>query len=36
MQSLSVVIITFNEEQNIGRCIESVKDVADEVIVLDS
>lgn len=36
MQSLSVVIITFNEEQNIGRCIESVKKVADEILVLDS
>jgi glycosyltransferase involved in cell wall biosynthesis len=33
---LSVVIITFNEELNIGRCIESVKKVADEIIVLDS
>lgn len=36
MQPLSVVIITFNEEGNIGRCIESVKKVADEIIVLDS
>lgn len=36
MQSISAVIITFNEEQNIGRCLESVKKVADEVIVLDS
>jgi glycosyltransferase involved in cell wall biosynthesis len=36
MQSLSVVIITFNEEPNIGRCIDSVKKVADEIIVLDS
>lgn len=36
MPSLSVVIITFNEEHNIGRCIDSVKKVADEIIVLDS
>jgi glycosyltransferase involved in cell wall biosynthesis len=36
MPPLSVIIITFNEEQNIGRCIESVKKVADEIIVLDS
>lgn len=36
MQPLSVVIITYNEEHNIGRCIASVKKVADEVIVLDS
>jgi glycosyltransferase involved in cell wall biosynthesis len=36
MQPLSAVIITFNEEANISRCIESVKKVADEIIVLDS
>ena len=36
MEKLSVVIITFNEEKNIGRCIDSVKKVADEIIVLDS
>lgn len=33
---LSVVIITFNEERNIERCLQSVLPVADEVIVLDS
>lgn len=36
MISLSVVIITFNEERNIARCIKSVQQVADEVVVLDS
>jgi glycosyltransferase involved in cell wall biosynthesis len=36
MYPLSAVIITFNEEHNIERCIRSVKEVADEVIVLDS
>ncbi len=36
MNKLSVVVITFNEEKNIGRCIDSVSSVADEVIVLDS
>jgi glycosyltransferase involved in cell wall biosynthesis len=36
MPKLSVVIITFNEEKNIGRCIDSVKEVADEIVVLDS
>lgn len=36
MELLSVVIITFNEEQNIRRCIDSVKTVADEIVVLDS
>jgi len=36
MNALSVVIITLNEEKNIGRCIESVIPVADEIIVVDS
>jgi len=33
---LSVVIITFNEERNIRRCLESIKDIADEIVVVDS
>ncbi|KTD06503.1 lipopolysaccharide biosynthesis glycosyltransferase [Legionella gratiana] len=33
--TLSVIIITKNEEQNIRRCLESVR-FADEIIVLDS
>lgn len=33
---LSVVIITFNEERNIERAIQSVQKVADEIIVVDS
>ncbi|MCD4683660.1 MAG: glycosyltransferase family 2 protein [Bacteroidales bacterium] len=36
MPNISVVIITLNEEKNIGRCIDSVKDVADEILVVDS
>ncbi len=36
MTPLSVVIITFNEEGNIGRCLESVKEIADEIVVVDS
>ncbi len=36
MVKLSVVIITYNEEKNIGRCIASVKEVADEILVIDS
>jgi glycosyltransferase involved in cell wall biosynthesis len=36
MPELSVVIITLNEEKNIARCITSVKEVADEVLVVDS
>lgn len=33
---LSAVIITLNEEKNIGRCLESLKGVADEIVVVDS
>ncbi|MFZ6053134.1 glycosyltransferase family 2 protein [Halocola ammonii] len=33
---ISVVVITFNEERNIGRCLKSVQKVADEIIVVDS
>jgi glycosyltransferase involved in cell wall biosynthesis len=33
---LSAVIITFNEEKNIRRCIESLQKVADEILVVDS
>ena len=36
MVQVSVVILTFNEERNIGRCIDSVKSFADEVVVVDS
>jgi glycosyltransferase involved in cell wall biosynthesis len=36
MPSISVVIITFNEEKNIERCLRSVQGVADEIVVLDS
>lgn len=33
---ISATIITFNEERNIERCIRSLENVADEIIVLDS
>ena len=33
---LSVAIITYNEERNIRRCLESLRNVADEVVVVDS
>jgi glycosyltransferase involved in cell wall biosynthesis len=36
MESLSAVIITLNEEDKIGACIDSLRKVADEIIVLDS
>lgn len=36
MIKLSVVIITFNEEKNIERCLKSAQSVADEIVVVDS
>jgi len=36
MQFISVVIITFNEERNIGRCLASVKPITDDIVVVDS
>src|SRR5690349_7254112 len=36
MGKLTVTIITLNEERNIARCLDSVKEVADEIIVIDS
>jgi glycosyltransferase involved in cell wall biosynthesis len=33
---LSVVIITKNEEHNIGRCLTSVLPIADDIVVVDS
>ncbi|TEW56616.1 glycosyltransferase family 2 protein [Psychromonas sp. RZ22] len=34
--SLSVIVITKNEADRITRCLESVKNIADEIIVFDS
>jgi len=36
MISISVVIITLNEEKNLQRCLTSVDTIADEVIIVDS
>jgi glycosyltransferase involved in cell wall biosynthesis len=36
MNKLSAVIITFNEERNIVRCIDSLQEIVDEIIVVDS
>jgi glycosyltransferase involved in cell wall biosynthesis len=36
MPKLSVVIITFNEEKNIGRCLDSIQSIADDIVVVDS
>ena len=33
---LSAVIITYNEESNIGRCLQSLVGIADEIIIVDS
>ena len=34
--SLSVVMMTFNEEANIERCLKSVEGLGDEILILDS
>jgi glycosyltransferase involved in cell wall biosynthesis len=36
MSKISVVIITCNEEKNIERCLLSIRDIADEIVVVDS
>jgi len=36
MNKISAVIITFNEEKNIERCLASLSGVVEEIIVLDS
>jgi len=35
MVKLSVALATFNEESNIASCLESVKDLASEIVVVD-
>ena len=35
-KTLSITVITKNEEDRLPLCLESVKDIADEIIVLDS
>ncbi len=35
MKKLSVVLAVRNEEKNIGKCLESVKNIAGEIIVVD-
>lgn len=34
-QTLSVVLATRNEEDSIGACLDSVRDIADEIIIVD-
>lgn len=33
--NLSIVLATYNEEKNIAKCLNSIKSVADEIIVVD-
>lgn len=33
---ISAVIITYNEERNIGRCLDSLSGAADDIVVVDS
>jgi glycosyltransferase involved in cell wall biosynthesis len=35
INSLSTVLAVFNEEKNIETCLDSVKDIADEIVVVD-
>lgn len=35
MSKLSVVLATFNEEENIGDCLDSIRKLADEIVVVD-
>lgn len=35
-QKISAVIITYNEEKNIGRCLASLTDIVDDIVVVDS
>ncbi|MFM7662930.1 MAG: glycosyltransferase [Bacteroidota bacterium] len=33
---ITATIITYNEEPNIPRCLESLQGIADEILVMDS
>ena len=35
MQKISVTLATFNEERNIEKCLKSLKDLADEIVIVD-
>ena len=36
MKQFSVIILTFNEEGNIRRCLDSINDFTDDIIIVDS
>jgi len=35
LKTLSVVLATFNEEKNLTSCLDSIKDIADEIVIVD-
>lgn len=35
MKNLSVVLAVFNEEKNLDACLESVKDITDDIVIVD-
>lgn len=35
MKKLSVVLAVYNEEENLGRCLESIKDITDEIVIVN-
>lgn len=36
MEKISATILAFNEERRIGACLESLRDIVDEIVVVDS
>ncbi|MDQ3193272.1 MAG: glycosyltransferase family 2 protein [Bacteroidota bacterium] len=36
MEPLSVVIITYNEEKNIARCLDTIRGISDDIVIVDS
>ena len=36
MQEISLCMIVRDEEDVIGRCLESIKDIVDEIIIVDT
>ena len=36
LEKISVCIMTYNEERCLKRCIESIWDIADEIIIIDT
>src|SRR5476651_1626952 len=35
MKKITVALAVFNEEKNLDACLESVKDIADEIVIVD-